>query len=304
MEIILEDVNKWYGTKPVLKNINLTINNGITGLLGPNGAGKTTLISIISGLMRPSSGKITINGQDPFYNTNIRKYIGLLPENSNPPEHFTILEFLKWQATLVNADNKEIDRVIDITDIKRYKKRKIKYLSKGMKQRLKFAAALLGDPPILLLDEPFNGIDPSGRKTLRDLILSYKDQKTIIFSSHILEEVQMVATTIVVLKFGFVIAEGTPVGIRKLLTDIPYKVRIKSSNPIKLINILFEKKLIKMAKLEINNNVIVETFSFHQLASELPQIAIEEHISIDAFVPEDVKLEKLFEYLTMRGDIT
>lgn len=304
MEIILENVNKWYGTKPVLKNINLTFNNGVTGLLGPNGAGKTTLISIISGLMRPSSGKIGINGKDPFYNQIVRKYVGLLPENSNPPEDFTILEFLKWQATLLNVDNKEIDRVIDITDIKRYKRKKIKYLSKGMKQRLKFAAALLGDPPILLLDEPFNGIDPSGRKTLRDLILSYKDQKTIVFSSHILEEVQMVATTIVVLKFGFVIAEGTPAGIRKLLTDIPYKVRIRSSNPIKLINTLFEKKLIKMAKLETNNNFIVETFSFHQLASELPKIAIEKNISIDSFVPEDVKLEKLFEYLTMRGDIT
>ncbi|UZN22760.1 ATP-binding cassette domain-containing protein [bacterium 3DAC] len=304
MEIVVKNVNKWYGTRPVLKDISLTLNTGITGLLGPNGAGKTTLISIIAGLMRPSAGRVEINGKSPYYNHSVRKYIGLLPENAHLPKRFSIREFLTWQAITLKAEQKEVDKVLDIVGMTRYHKETIGSLSKGMKQRIKFAAAILGDPPILLLDEPFSGIDPHGRKILRNLILSYAKEKTIVFSSHILEEVQMIAHNIVVLKTGYIVAEGTPEGIRKLLTDVPYKVYIETSDPIKLINTLFERKLIHMGKIESPDGITVETFSFSELSTAIPQIAVQDNISIKMFSPEDVKLEKLFEYLTMRGDLT
>ncbi len=304
MEIEVKNVSKWYGTKPVIKDISLILDTGITGFLGPNGAGKTTLISIMAGLMRPSAGIVTINGQSPYNNHQIRRHIGLLPENANLPKHFSIRDFLKWQAIVLSVDKKEIDRVLDIVDMTEYQKEAIGSLSKGMKQRVKFAAAIMGNPPILLLDEPFSGIDPRGRKILRDLILSYANEKTIVFSSHILEEVQMIAHEIVVLKTGYVVAEGTPEGIRKLLTDVPYKVYIETSDPTKLINILFAKKLIHMAKIEASDGITIETFSFSELSKAIPQITTHENISIKLFSPEDVKLEKLFEYLTMRGDLT
>ena len=197
----------------------------------------------------------------------------------------------------------DVVKVLDITGMTKWKRKKIKHLSKGMHQRVKFAAALLGDPPILLLDEPFNGIDPVGRKKLRDFILSLKDEKTIIFSSHILEEVEMVASNIIILKSGFVLAEGAPEGIRKLLTDVPYKIRIESDSPSRLLSILFEEGMINMGRIEDKNTVYCETFSFSTLAHEIPRVALKHGINIFRFMPEDMRLEKLFEYITQRGDM-
>ena len=301
MEIKIDGVSKWYGNKPVLKDINLTLGKGITGLLGPNGAGKTTLLSIASGLLKPSRGRVLIGGIDSRKGS-AKSMIGLLPENTRIPSELTVLEFLQWQGIL-SGHSHDIDRVLDITGMTKWKRKKIKHLSKGMHQRVKFAAALLGDPPILLLDEPFNGIDPVGRKKLRDFILSLKDEKTIIFSSHILEEVEIVASNIVILKSGFVLAEGSPEGIRKLLTDVPYKIRIESDSPRHLLSILFEEGMINMGRIENDNTVYCETFSFSTLARQIPRVALKHRINIYRFVPEDIRLEKLFEYITQRGDM-
>ncbi len=303
MEIEILNVSKWYGSKPVLKDINLTLTKGITGLLGPNGAGKTTLISIIAGLLKPSSGKVIIEGKNPFYNPPIRKEIGLLPENSSIPKNLTVDQFMAWQRLLTDTTKVEADRVLNIVGMEKYRKKKIKNLSKGMLGRIKFATALLGDPNILLLDEPFNGIDPGGRKLLRDYLLYIANKKTIIFSSHILEEVEMIANNIVVLKTGFIIAEGTPEGIRQLLTDVPYKVYINCSDPITLLKLLFDHRLIQMGKIEGEDGIIVETFSYSKLAHLIPQIAIKQNITIHRFIPEDMKLDKLFEYLTVGSDV-
>ncbi len=301
MEIKIDGVSKWYGNKPVLKDINLTIGKGITGLLGPNGAGKTTLLSIASGLLKPSRGRVLIGGIDSRKGS-AKSMIGLLPENTKISSELTVLEFLQWQGVL-SGHSHDIDRVLDITGMTKWKRKRIKHLSKGMHQRVKFAAALLGDPPILLLDEPFNGIDPTGRRKLRDFILSLKDEKTIVFSSHILEEVEMVASNIVILKSGFVLAEGSPEGIRKLLTDVPYKMRIESDSPRHLLSILFEEGMINMGRIENDNTVYCETFSFSTLAHEIPRVALKHRINIYRFVPEDIRLEKLFEYITQRGDL-
>jgi ABC-2 type transport system ATP-binding protein len=204
------------GSKKViaLSDFNLSLEQGtIFGLLGPNGAGKTTLIKILLSIIFPTAGQATVL-ERRLFDYDIKKRIGYLPENHRYPNYLTGGEALKFFGRLSGLDGisleKKIDSLLELMKLSKWKKTKVKTYSKGMMQRLGLAQALLNDPELIFLDEPTDGVDPIGRKEIRDILLDLKSQsKTIFLNSHLLSEVELITDRVAILNKGKLIREGT-----------------------------------------------------------------------------------------------
>ncbi|GBD90153.1 daunorubicin/doxorubicin resistance ATP-binding protein DrrA [bacterium BMS3Abin04] len=216
--IEISNLTKVYNKKKnevrAINDLTLNISQGIIyGLLGPNGAGKTTLIKILLGIVHPTLGNAKVLGVD-INDYSVRRKIGYLPENHKFPQFLTAEGVMKYFAELSGVEitnlDKEIDRLLDLVNMSKWKKTKIKKFSKGMMQRLGLAQALISNPDLIFLDEPTDGVDPIGRKEIRDLLVKLKnDGKTIFLNSHLLSEVELVSDRIAILNKGSLIKEGT-----------------------------------------------------------------------------------------------
>jgi len=212
------ELTKFYssGAKKVLalSGLNLSIDQGtIFGLLGPNGAGKTTLIKILLSITFPTSGEAYMLNRN-LSDYNIKKKIGYLPENHRYPSYLTGGDVLKFFGKLSGLEgtslNKKIDELLELMKLSKWKKVKVKTYSKGMMQRLGLAQAMLNDPELIFLDEPTDGVDPIGRKEIRDILLELKGQsKTIFLNSHLLSEVELITDRVAILNKGKLLREGT-----------------------------------------------------------------------------------------------
>lgn len=208
MRIELAQVSRWYGNVVAVNDVTMTIGPGVTGLLGPNGAGKSTLLHMMAGFLAPSGGTVTLDGTKIWRNHEIYRSIGLVPEREAVYGFLTGWQYVLSSARLHQLPDPEdaARKALAMVDMEPAKDRRVETYSKGMRQRVKVAAALVHDPEVLLLDEPFNGMDPRQRLHLMDLIRAMGTAgKTILFSSHILEEVERVAQHIEVL-----VAAATP----------------------------------------------------------------------------------------------
>ncbi|MGD9706849.1 MAG: ABC transporter ATP-binding protein, partial [Candidatus Delongbacteria bacterium] len=214
--ISIRNVSKNYGQINALKNFSAVINKGeITGILGPNGAGKTTLLKIITCYMYPTEGNVIFDEYDIWSNSlKIREMIGYLPENAPLYSDLTVVDYLKFVADIRNipktAVMERIRAVSDLCDIRSVAYKRIDALSKGYRQRVGLAQALIHDPEILILDEPTSGLDPNQILEIRDLIMRLGKEKTILFSSHILQEVQAVCDRAIIINRGEIVADGSP----------------------------------------------------------------------------------------------
>lgn len=222
-------VGFWLKKLDILKSVSFQIERGSThGLLGPNGAGKTSIIHLLVGIRSPDSGSITINGEDPT-NARIKSKIGYLPERPLFQEYLTGRTLLKYYATLSDISRNEVDslvkRSLERVGIAHAGDNLIKTYSKGMLQRLGIAQAILHRPEILILDEPMSGLDPVGRKEMRDLISSFaKEGTTILFSSHVIPDVEALCDSITVIDHGKVTADGK---IAEILSRYSSKTEIR-----------------------------------------------------------------------------
>jgi ABC-2 type transport system ATP-binding protein len=219
--ISFKDVSKSYKIGmfkkdiPALQSLNLEVNAGdVFGFIGPNGAGKSTTIKILAGLIKPTAGTIMIDGISSL-DFNARKKIGFLPESPRFYEYLTGYEYLKLISSLMVGIEKKyqtkeaINECLDLVGLKEAKDKRIRKYSRGMGQRLGIAQAILGDPEILVLDEPLSGLDPFGRRDVRNIILKLKDKgKTIFLSSHIMDDVEKIATRVAIIKNGLIVADG------------------------------------------------------------------------------------------------
>jgi ABC-2 type transport system ATP-binding protein len=199
------NVSRWYGNLVAVNDITMDIGPGVTGLLGPNGAGKSTILHMIAGFLEPSKGTLTLDGAQTWKNPEIYRRLGLVPERDSVYAFLTGAQFVTATAKLHKLPDPERSAqwAIDLTEMSQAKGRKIATYSKGMRQRIKVAAALVHDPEILLLDEPFNGMDPRRRLHMMGLLARLGDEgRTILFSSHILEEVARLSGTIQVMVAG------------------------------------------------------------------------------------------------------
>ena len=235
--LVLERVSRWYGNVVAVNDVTMTIGPGITGLLGPNGAGKSTLISTMGGFLAPSAGSATLDGVPVWRNPAIYRTIGLVPEAEAMYDMVTGWQFVVANARLHRLPDAEgaARMALETVEMMDTKDRDIGTYSKGMKQRVKMATALVHNPAVLLLDEPFNGMDPRQRLHLMDLLRRLAGQgRTVLFSSHILEEVEEIADTIEVLVAGRHAASGDFRGIRRLMTERPHQYTISSSDDRRL----------------------------------------------------------------------
>ncbi|HTJ39320.1 MAG TPA: ABC transporter ATP-binding protein, partial [Dactylosporangium sp.] len=191
----LQHVSRWYGNVVAVNDVTMTLGPGVTGLLGPNGAGKTTLLHMMSGFLAPSRGTLTVDGAPTWRNPDVYRSLGLVSERESVHGFLTGKEFVLASAKLFRLANPEeaARRALALVEMEPAQDRRIETYSKGMRQRIRVAAALVHEPSVLLLDEPFNGMDPRQRFHMMDLLHKMGDDgRTVLFSSHILEEVEQV----------------------------------------------------------------------------------------------------------------
>jgi ABC-2 type transport system ATP-binding protein len=230
-EIVIDGVSRWFGNVVAVNDVSMTIGPGVTGLLGPNGAGKSTLIHLMSGFLAPSAGTVTLDGETVWRNEDLYARIGLVPEREAMYDVTTGWQFLVANARLHHLDDPEgaARTALETVEMREFEDRQIATYSKGMKQRIKIATALVHDPTVLLLDEPFNGMDPRQRIQLMELLRTMGEQgRTVLFSSHILEEVEQLASSIQVMVAGRHAASGDYRDIRRLMTERPHQYLIRS----------------------------------------------------------------------------
>ena len=213
MNITIDNLRKSYGKKETLKGINLNINEGMFGLLGPNGAGKTTLMRILTTLIPKTDGNITIDNIDINNKKEIRKMIGYLPQDFSFYPAMSVYEAMDYLALLSGMKNKElrknkIEYLLKKVNLQNHKKTKFKALSGGMKRRLGIAQALLHDPKIVIVDEPTAGLDPEERIRFRNLLRDFSDERIVILSTHIVEDVEFTCENLAILNEGELLYNG------------------------------------------------------------------------------------------------
>ncbi|HEY8772571.1 MAG TPA: ABC transporter ATP-binding protein, partial [Candidatus Limnocylindria bacterium] len=245
----LTNVSRWYGNVVAVNDISFTLDGGVTGLLGPNGAGKSTILHMVGGFLAPSSGTVTVGGSPSWRHPEMYRRIGLVPEREAVYPFLTGREFATANARLqgMTPDDaaEAAERAIGLVELEDAADRAIGTYSKGMRQRAKVAAALVHDPPILLLDEPFNGMDPRQRLHMMDLLHRMAAEgRTILFSSHILEEVERLAGRVLVIVAGRLAASGDFREIRRLMTDRPHTFTVRSSDDRALASALIAEPTI------------------------------------------------------------
>jgi ABC-2 type transport system ATP-binding protein len=296
----LTAVSRWYGHVVAVNDVSMTIGPGVTGLLGPNGAGKSTLIAMMSGFLQTSAGTVTLDGAPVWRNEQMYRVVGLVPEREAVFEHLTGRQFVLANAELHGlADaGAAAARAVETVEMGDSQDRQIATYSKGMRQRIKMAQALVHDPSVLLLDEPFNGMDPRQRMHMMGLLAQMGDQgRTVLFSSHILEEVQQVARQIEVLVAGRHAASGDFGEIRRLMTDRPNRYVIRSTDDRRLASALISDDSARAVALRPNGGIDVEAVDFGRFSWLLPRLSREHGISLLEVSATDESLESVFSYL-------
>jgi ABC-2 type transport system ATP-binding protein len=297
--IELRNVSRWYGNVVAINDITMTVGPGVTGLLGPNGAGKSTLLHLISGFLEPSRGELTVAGAASWRNPGIYRTLGLVPERPAVYPFLTGLEFVRATARLHKlADpDRSAGRAIAIVEMADAQDRKISTYSKGMRQRIKVAAALVHDPEILLLDEPFNGMDPRQRLHMMDLLETLGDEgRTILFSSHILEEVERLSGTIQVIVAGRLAASGDFRAIRRLMTSRPHVFLVRTSDDRRLGAALIGRPSVTGVEMS-GRGLQVKASDYGAFSREIAGLTREQGIQLRELLPEDESLESVFAYL-------
>jgi len=297
--IELRGVSRWYGNVVAVNDITLTIGPGVTGLLGPNGAGKTTILHMIAGFLLPSRGEITVAGRSTWRNPDMFRQVGVVPERDSVYAFLTGAEFVTATAKLHGLPDPDgaARRAISLLEMTDAQHRRISTYSKGMRQRIKVAAALVHDPEVVLLDEPFNGMDPRQRLHMMELLHAQAEQgRVILFSSHILEEVERLSGTIQVIVGGRLAASGDFRAIRRLMTNRPHVFLVRSSDDRALGAALIGRPAVSAVELT-PHGLQVRASDYGTFTREVAGISRDHDIRLTQVLPADESLESVFTYL-------
>jgi ABC-2 type transport system ATP-binding protein len=297
--INIEHTSRWFGNVVAVNDVTMTIGPGVTGLLGPNGAGKSTLINMMGGFLNPSTGSVTLDGRTIWRNESVYRQIGVVPEREAMYDFLTGREFVVANAELHGLGRKEAQRALATVEMEYAQDRKIATYSKGMRQRVKMASALVHEPSVLLLDEPFNGMDPRQRMQLMDLLRRMgAEGRTVLFSSHILEEVEQLASHIEVIVAGRHAASGDFRKIRRLMTDRPHRYLVRSSDDRALAAALIADPSTAGIEVDLTEGALrIQAVDFGRFTQLLPRVAREHSIRLLTVSPSDESLESVFSYL-------
>lgn len=298
--IALDHVSKWYGDIVAVSDISFAVGPGVTGLLGPNGAGKSTALKMMAGLQPPSSGKVTIDGMSARGNPMAYRNLGLVSEHEVIYPFMSGREFVRFNAKLQHLPdvNEATERAISLVDMQKAADRKVGGYSKGMRQRIKVAGALVHDPNVILMDEPLNGTDPVQRAQLIRLIRQLgRAGKTVVVSSHVLVEVERFAEDILVLINGKLAAAGDFRAIRERIDAHDHEIRISTSDSRKLAAMLIGQPLVKSVRIDPQNRLVVGTGEVREFYRLVPQLARESGVRLFEIQPTDDSLTSVFSYL-------
>jgi ABC-2 type transport system ATP-binding protein len=299
--ISIDRVSRWFGNVVAVNDITMTIGPGVTGLLGPNGAGKSTLINMMAGFLAPSTGTVTLDGTTIWRNEQVYTQIGLVPEREAMYDFLTGWEFVVANAELHRLPDPPAAarRALATVEMEYAQERRISTYSKGMRQRVKMASSLVHEPSVLLLDEPFNGMDPRQRMHLMDLLRRMgAEGRTVLFSSHILEEVEQLAAHIEVIVAGRHAASGDFRKIRRLMTDRPHRYLVRSSDDRALAAALIADASTAGIELDWAEKALrVQAIDFNRFTELLPRVARDHGIRLFTVSPSDESLESVFSYL-------
>jgi ABC-2 type transport system ATP-binding protein len=300
--IELINAARWYGNVVAVNDLSFSLGAGVTGLLGPNGAGKTTLLHMLAGFLAPSAGTVHVLGRSPNRDPGVYRQIGLVPEREAVYPFLTGFEYVRFNARLQgmpNSDQAARDAIHRV-GLEDAMDRPIGTYSKGMRQRAKVAGALVHDPQVLLLDEPFNGMDPRQRLAMMDLLGQMAAAgRTILFSSHILEEVERVGNDILVMVAGRLAASGDYRAIRALMTDRPHTITIRSSDNRRLGWALMADPTVFGVELG-SDNLTVKTAHLSAFRVLIAGASRSAGVRLFEVISGDESLESVFDYLVRR----
>ncbi|HZK08220.1 MAG TPA: gliding motility-associated ABC transporter ATP-binding subunit GldA [Bacteroidales bacterium] len=300
MSISVQNITKYYGEQKALDDVSFTIEPGnIVGLLGPNGAGKSTMMKILTGFIPASSGAATINGMDVLENNlEVRRLVGYLPENNPLYHEMYVKEYLEFVAGIYKLKNvkQRVDEMIELTGITPEYRKRIGALSKGYRQRVGLAQALIHDPEILILDEPTSGLDPNQLLEIRQLIQQIGRRKTVMLSTHIMQEVTQLCQRVIIINNGKIVADDTTANLQN-----PEKAEqvlvIEFDKPIDA------EKLLKIdgvhkAEPDSENRWIITSTASRDVRPDLFQLAVQEQLTVLSLQKRDDSLEQIFQSLT------
>lgn len=298
-----ENLSKWYGEVLGINDISVTINAGVTGLLGPNGAGKSTLLKLMTGQLKPSRGTVTVLGEPVWNNAELNRRVGYCPDQDAFYEFMTGSEFVRFLAMLSGYSREEAEvrttKALQAVDLVYAKDKRIGAYSKGMRQRIKLAQALVHSPELLFLDEPLTGMDPIGRRqTIRLIRELVETGLSVIVSSHVLHEIESMTSTILLIHHGRILAEGNISHIRELIDEHPHTVYLRCDKPRLLGKICVDFEDVTSVKFDsLDGSIVIETHKPDSFYSQLPEIVIENNIKVEQLYSPDDNLQAVFKYL-------
>ena len=298
--VVVSAASKWYGDTVALSDVSFTLRPGVTGLLGHNGAGKSTTLGLLAGFVGASQGQVRVLGMDPRTEPDVHRRLGVVTDGEglwpylSARETVALLARQRGVTDVASATAAALEGV-GLTDAA---DRRVAGFSKGMRQRVKLAQALVHDPQVLLLDEPLNGLDPAQRRADVELVRRLgAEGRTVLVSSHVLGEVERMADRLLVIVNGRLVAEGTAAGIRDLMTDRPRSVRIATDDAQRLAGALLAAGLVHSVQLD-GDAMVVETSHAARLGSMLATVARDADVVLRRVVPVGEDLESVFSALT------
>jgi len=302
MSIKAENVTKLYGEQKALDNVSFEIQTGhITGFIGPNGAGKSTMMKIITGFIPQTEGQVFINGKNiQDDNIAIRRLIGYLPEHNPLYLDMYIREYLQYTAGyyLPAKDiKKAVENIIVKVGLEREQNKKIGALSKGYRQRVGLAQALIHDPEILILDEPTSGLDPNQIIEIRNLISEVGKDKTVMLSTHIMQEVEAICDSVIIINKGKIVEDDSTENIIKKSADAQNTVLIEFDKKIEK-NLIINQKYVAKAKKLSDTKWLIQAVNNDDIRKKLFNFAVEKGLSVLSMQKQEKTLEELFREYT------
>ncbi len=301
--IVFEDVSKFYGEILGVNRVNLSIAPGITSLVGPNGSGKTTLMNLMTGLLRPSKGRVSVLGTQPYQPEELFRKVGYCSQFDSFPRGMTGREFVRSFLT-VHGYRKDEAEQLTVKSLERVTlmdaaDRKVAGYSKGMRQKVRLAQAIAHGPRVLILDEPLNGLDPMARAEIIDLFRSLaKEGLHLIISSHILHEVDMMSDCVILVNNGYVVAEGNVHGVRDEMEEHPAQILIRCDRPAQLASRVFESDSVVEARLhEDRQGLFIKTRDADKFYLLFNSIVLEGGFNVESVAPVDDDLNAVYQYL-------
>jgi ABC-2 type transport system ATP-binding protein len=299
--IVVENVSKWFGDVVAVSDVSFTVGPGVSALLGPNGAGKSTMLRMLTGLTPPAQGTVRVLGGDPRVDLSLSRRIGLVPQQESLFDVLRALEFVRLAAVLHGLPDADAAarRALGVVELDPDDTRHLATYSKGMRQRVKVAQALVHDPEVIVLDEPLTGLDPRQRLHMVGLFRRLGDEgRCVVVSSHVLDEVERFGSRVLVMAQGRLAATGDFRAIRELMDDRPHRVRVRTSNPRAIASGLLDASAAVGVRVdEQTGAVLVDTTDVTAFRRSIAVIARDRSARLFEVVALDDDLDAVFRYL-------